>query len=87
MRRRDVKSYCRFSKRRLVCPYPEEERTLAFCMVCKVTRLTNQMDLVIRHNKVVIDVIMKIRDSLNGESRANAQNLHTDYFESYVALF
>jgi len=82
VRRRDVKMYCRFSKRRLVCPYPEEERTLAFCMVCKVTRLTNQLDLVIKQNKVIIDVLMKIRDSLKGESRASAENLHADYFES-----
>lgn len=67
VRRRDVKSYCRFSRRRLVCPYPEEERTLAFCMVCKVTRLTNQLDLVIKQNKVIIDVLMKIRDSLKRE--------------------
>ena len=50
-----------------VCPYPEEERTLAFCMVCKVTRLTSQLDLVIRQNKVIIDVLMKIRDSLERE--------------------
>ena len=81
MRRRDVKSYCRFSKRRLVCPYPEEERTLAFCMVCKVTRLTNQLDLVIRQNKVIIDVLMKIRDSLKGGAGTNAENLHADCFE------
>jgi len=81
VRRRDVKSYCRFSRRRLVCPYPEE-RTLAFCMVCKVTRLTNQLDLVIRQNKVIIDVLMKIRDSLKGGVGANAENLHADYFES-----
>ena len=74
--------YCRFSKRRLVCPYPEEERTLAFCMVCKVTRLTNQMDLVIRQNKVIIDILMKIRDSLKGGVGANAEDLHTGYFES-----
>ena len=69
VRRRVVKSYCRFSKRRLVCPYPEEERTLAFCMVCKVTRLTNQLDLVIRQNKVIIDVLMKIRESLEKEGK------------------
>lgn len=69
VRRRDVKMYCRFSKRRLVCPYPEEERTLAFCMVCKMTRLTNQMDLVIRQNKVIIDVLMKIRNSLEREGK------------------
>ena len=81
VRRRVVKSYCRFSKRRLVCPYPEEERTLAFCMVCKVTRLTNQLDLVIRQSKVIIDVLMKIRDSLKGGVGANAENLHADYFE------
>jgi len=82
VRRRDVKMYCRFSKRRLVCPYPEEERTLAFCMVCKVTRLTNQLDLVIKQNKVIIDVLMKIRDSLKGEVGASAENFHADYFES-----
>jgi len=82
VRRRGVKSYCRFSKKRFVCPYPEEERTLAFCMVCKVTRLTNQLDLVIRQNKVIIDVLMKIRDSLKGGVEANAENLHADYFES-----
>jgi len=82
VRRRGVKSYCRFSRRRLVCPYPEEERTLAFCMVCKTTRLTNQMDLVIKQNKVIIDVLKQIRDYLKEESRANAENLHVDYFES-----
>ena len=65
-----------------VCPYPEEERTLAFCMVCKVTRLTNQLDLVIKQNKVIIDVLMKIRDSLKGGVGASAENLHTGYFES-----
>jgi len=45
----------------------EKERTLAFCMVCKVTRLTNQLDLVIKQNKVIIDVLLKIRDSLERE--------------------
>ena len=80
VRRRDIKSYCRFSKRRLDCPYPEEERTLAFCMVCKVTRLTNQLDLVIKQNKVIIDVLMKIRDSLKGGAGANVEDLHADYY-------
>ena len=36
-------------------------------MVCKVSRLTSQLDLVIRQNKVIIDVLMKIRDSLERE--------------------
>jgi len=74
VRRRDVKSYCRFSKRRLVCPYPEEERTLAFCMVCKVTRLTNQLDLVIKQNKVIIDVLMNIRNSLEREGEMSGDS-------------
>ena len=51
-------------------------------MVCKVTRLTNQLDLVIKQNKVIIDVLKQIRDSLKGEPRASAENLHADYFES-----
>ena len=36
-------------------------------MVCKVTRLTNQLDLIIRQNKVIIEILMKIRESLKRE--------------------
>jgi len=50
-------------------------------MVCKVTRLTNQLDLVIRQNKVIIDVLKQIRDSHKGGVGANPENLHANQFE------
>ena len=56
--------YCRFSKKKLVCPYSEEERTLELCTVCKVARVTSQQDLIIRQNKVIIALLQEIRDTL-----------------------
>jgi hypothetical protein len=34
--------YCRFSRKKLTCPYSDEERTLELCTVCKVARVTSQ---------------------------------------------
>ena len=43
-------------------------------MVCKVTRLTNQLDLVIRQSKVIIDVLMNIRNSLEREGEMSGDS-------------
>jgi hypothetical protein len=60
--------YCRFSRKKLVCPYSEEERTLELCTVCKVARVTSQQDLIIRQNKVIIALLQEIRDTLQART-------------------
>jgi len=62
------KRYCRFSRKKLVCPYPEEERTLELCTVCKVARVTSQQDLIIKQNKVIIELLKQIARTLEERS-------------------
>jgi len=69
--------YCRFAgKRKYVCPYEPEERKSDFCLICRVTKLVNQQDLIIRQNKAIIlvlnqarDLLVELRDSVKGEGR------------------
>ncbi|MGB9672224.1 MAG: hypothetical protein ACPLZY_03665, partial [Candidatus Norongarragalinales archaeon] len=56
--------HCRFSRKKLVCPYSEEERRLELCTVCKVARVTSQQDLIIKQNRVIIALLQEIRDTL-----------------------
>ena len=61
--------YCRFAgKRKYVCPYEPEERKSDFCLVCRVTKLVNQQDLIIKQNKAVVTILNQARDLL-GEIR------------------
>lgn len=57
--------YCRFARGdNYVCPYQPEERTISFCMCCKLREITSQQNLLIRQNNVVIILLEHIRDLL-----------------------
>ena len=57
--------YCKFAgKRKYVCPYEPEERKSDLCLICRVTKLVNQQDLIIKQNKVMILVLNQVRDLL-----------------------
>jgi len=64
----ESKRYCRFSRKKLVCPYSEEECTLTLCMVCKAARISSQQDLIIKQNKAIITLLNQIRDLLKESS-------------------
>lgn len=62
---KNKKSYCKFLRgRKYVCPYEPEELTVMFCVACRTTKLTNQQDLLIKQNKVIITLLNQIRDLL-----------------------
>ena len=57
--------YCRFAgKRRYVCNYEPEERTTDFCLVCRVVKLVNQQNLLIKQNKAIVKVLNQASDLL-----------------------
>jgi len=57
--------YCRFArKKRYVCNYEPEERTTDFCLICRVTKLVNQQDLMIKQNKAIIAILNQTRELL-----------------------
>ena len=57
--------YCKFAgKKKYVCNYEPEERTTNFCLVCRVTKLVNQQNLIIKQNKAIINVLNQARDLL-----------------------
>lgn len=56
--------YCRFSRKRNICPYEPEERTVMFCIACRTTKPASQQDLMIKQNKAVITLLNHIRDLL-----------------------
>ena len=72
--------YCRFAgKRKYVCPCEPEERKSEFCLICRVTKLVNQQNLIIKQNKAVViilnqarDLLVEIRDILSEENGKRA---------------
>jgi hypothetical protein len=60
-------SYCRFSRKRIICPYEPEERTVTFCIACRTSKLASQQDLMIKQNKAIITLLNHIRDLLQEE--------------------
>jgi len=72
--------YCRFAgKKKYDCPYEPEERKSDFCLICRVTKLVNQQNLIIKQNKAVViilnqarDLLVEIRDILSEENGKRA---------------
>jgi len=54
-----------------------EERTTYFCLVCRVTKLVNQQDLIIKQNKAIIAILNEARDLL-----AELRDLYTGLTET-----
>lgn len=59
--------YCKFAgRKKYVCPYEPEERKSDFCLMCRVTKLVNQQDLIIKQNTAIITLLNQSRDLLAG---------------------
>lgn len=59
--------YCKFAgRKKYVCPYEPEERKSDFCLMCRVTKLVNQQDLIIKQNTPIIALLNQSRDLLAG---------------------
>jgi len=57
--------YCKFAgKKRHVCSYEPEERKSDLCLICTLTNLVNQQDLIIKQNKAIITLLNQVRDLL-----------------------
>ena len=59
------RDYCNWARgRKNVCPYQPEERTIYFCMYCKLRETTSQQDLLIKQNRIIINVLEQIKNIL-----------------------
>jgi hypothetical protein len=59
------RDYCNWARgRKYVCPYQQEERTIYFCMCYKLRETTSQQDLLIKQNRIIINVLEQIKNIL-----------------------
>jgi len=72
--------YCKFAgSKRYVCNYEPEMRKTDFCLVCRLVKLVNQQDLIIKQNKAIINVLNQARDLL-----AELRDIHSETNSSEI---